>query len=193
MRRRLAILALVGIWISVPVGAARALNMISLTPVAQEESLGETVLVTLQMQFDEATLGGGVDLLFDPSVLDFVSFEFDPGLGDDPIFRLTPSSPTDGNRLVLGFGDFDGIGGSRAIGTVTFDAVGVGVANLSTGPNAQPAGPFVSAASPLDLLLVDFEASAVTVVPEPSTLGLLILGSGGLVLLGSKGGARRIR
>ena len=123
----------------------------------------------------------------------FVSFDFDPGLGDDPSFRLTPLSPINGNLLVLGFGDFNGIAGSRAIGTVTFDAVGVGVANLSTGPNAQPAGPFVSAASPLDLLLVGFEASTVTVVPEPSTLGLLILGSGGLVLLGSKGGARRIR
>ena len=193
MRRRLAILALVGIWISVPVGAARALNMISLTPVAQEESLGETVLVTLQMQFDEATLGGGVDLLFDPSVLDFVSFEFDPGLGDDPIFRLTPLSPINGNRLVLGFGDFNGIAGSRPIGAVTFDAVGLGVASLSTSANVQPAGPFVSAASPLELLLVQFEGSTVTVVPEPSTLGLLILGSGGLVILGSKDGARRTR
>lgn len=193
MPSRLAILVLVGVWISFPVGAARALNIISPTPVSYEASLGERVELILQMQFDEATLGGGVDLLFDPSVLDFVSFEFDPGLGDDPGFRLTPSSPINGNLLVLGFGDFNGIAGSRAIGTVTFDAVGVGVANLSTSPNAQPAGPFVSAASPLDLLLVDFEASTVTVVPEPGTLGLLILGSGGLVLLGSKGGARRIR
>ncbi len=191
MPSRLAILVLVGVWISFPGGAARALNMISLTPVTYQASLGETVALTLQMQFDEATLGGGVDLLFDPSVLDFVFFEFDPGLEDDPSFRLTPLSPINGDRLVLGFGDFNGIAGSRLIGTVTFDAVGLGIANLSTGPNLQPAGPFVSAASPLDLLLMEFEGSTVTVVPEPSPLGLLILGSGGPILFGSKGGARR--
>jgi hypothetical protein len=193
MLSRLAIAVLVSISIGFPVRAAHALNLISLTPLTQEASLGESVAVTLLMQFDESTLGGGVDLLFDESMLAFVSFDFDPGLGDDPGFRLDPTSPTGGNRLVVGFGDFNGIAGSKAIGTATFDAVGLGLANLSTAANVQPAGPFVSAASPLDLLLMEFEGGAVTVVPEPSTLGLLILGSGGLFLLGSKAGARRTR
>jgi hypothetical protein len=190
MSSRLAIIVMAGVWIGFTAGAARALNLIALTPVAQEASLGETVLVTLQIQFDDPTLGGGVDLLFDESVLGFVSFEFDAGLGDDPAFRLTPSGPTGGNRLVLGFGDFAGLAGSRAVGTFTFDAVGLGTANLSTGPNAAPAGPFVSAASPPDLLLVEFEGGTVSVVPEPGTLGLLVLGSGGLLLLGSRSRAR---
>jgi hypothetical protein len=193
MPSRLAIAVLVSISIGFPLRAAHALNLISLTPLTQEASLGESVVVTLQMQFDESTLGGGVDLLFEESILAFVSFDFDPGLGDDPGFRLDPTSPTGGNRLVLGFGDFNGITGSKAIGTATFDAVGLGLANLSTAANVQPAGPFVSAASPLDLLPVEFEGGTVMVVPEPSTLGLLILGSGGLVLFGSKGGARRTR
>ena len=187
MLSRLAIIGLVGVWIGLPVGAARALNVMSLTPVAQEASLGESVLVTLQMEFDDPTLGGGVEVLFDESVLEFVSFVFDAGLGDDPSFRLTPSVPTGGNRLVLGFGEFGGLAGSRAVGVFSFDAVGLGLANLSTGPNVQPAGPFVSAASPPDLLVVGFEDSTLLVVPEPGTLGLLTLGSGGLFLLGSRG------
>jgi hypothetical protein len=193
MSSRLAIIVMAGVWISFTAEAARALNLISLTPITQEASLGETVLVALQIQFDDPTLGGGVDIVFDVSVLGFVSFEFDAGLGDDPAFRLTPSDPAGGNRLVLGFGDFAGLAGSRTVGTFTFDAVGPGTASLTTVSNALPAGPFISAASPPDLLLVEFEGSTVEVVPEPGTLGLLALGSGGLLLVGSRSRARRTR
>jgi hypothetical protein len=101
MSIRLAIIVLAGIWLGFAAGAARALNIVSLTPITQEVSLGETVLVSVEIQFDDPTLGGGIDLLFDESVLEFVSFAFDPGLGDDPAFRLTPTTPAGGNQLTF--------------------------------------------------------------------------------------------
>jgi hypothetical protein len=186
MSRRLAILALTAALIGLPAGAARALNLISLTPVVDDVSVGETVLVLVQMQFDDSTIGGGIEVLFDQSILEFSGFDFDPGLGDDPAFRLMPSTPAPGQPLVLGFGEFSGLGGTRDIGTLRFEALGLGVANLTAADNGLPVGPFVSAVSPPDLLLVDFEGSTVTVVPEPGTLALLILGSGGLLLHGSR-------
>jgi hypothetical protein len=190
MSRRLAILALTAALIGLPAGATRALNLVSLDPVVDDVSVGETVLVLVQMQFDEPTIGGGLEVLFDQSILEFSGFDFDPGLGDDPSLRLMPSTPAPGQPLVLGFGEFFGLGGTRTIGTLRFEAVEPGVANLSASENVMPAGPFVSADSPTELLIVDFEGSSVTVVPEPGTLALLILGSGGLLLCGSR---RRVR
>ncbi len=189
MSIRLAITVMAGIWLSFAAGTARALNIVSLDPVTQDVSVGETVFVTMQIQFDEPTLGGGVDLLFDESVLAFVSFEFDPALGDDPAFRITPTAPV-GNQLTLAFGDFAGLAGSRAVGTFGFDAIGLGSANLTMASNALPAGPFISAMSPPDPLSVDFEGGTVNVIPEPGTLGLLAFGSVGLLLFGSRSRAR---
>ena len=51
--------------------------------VVDDVSVSETVLVLVQMQFDDPTIGGGIEVLFDQSILEFSGFDFDPGLGND--------------------------------------------------------------------------------------------------------------
>lgn len=63
---------------------------ISLSPSSQYVALGSQISLQLNMDFtDDPTLGGGLDIYYDRSLLSFVSFTFDPALGDDPFFATT--------------------------------------------------------------------------------------------------------
>ncbi len=156
---------------------AQALSLLSLDPAFQEVGLGSQVTVDLRMQFDEATVGGGLDLFYDPTQLDFVSFQFHPGLGDDPGLQRQPDDLL-GELRGLGFGNFSGLTGALLVGTFTFNTLDLGITLLSMAVNAgglgQP-GPFVSAET-FEEQEVTLQGAAISIVtPEPRTLHLMLL------------------
>ena len=166
-----------------------ALNSIYLTPPTQTVVLGDTFNVELMMDFDDVTVGGGVEIAFDSLVL-FQSFVFDPGFSAN--FGL--SSPAPGETvqpLEIGFGFFFGIApfgetGLHHVGTLTFFAAGFGSTQMiTTGSSASSPGPFFSPTDSLNPLVVDFGGATVDIVPIPEPSTALLFGLG-LVTLGAR-------
>lgn len=124
-----------------------------LSPVNPTVLASDIVDVNLEMDIrGEATLGGGLEVLYDHTMLEFVSFTPDPALADDPAFRdfITPVVSGEGisQNGVVSFGSFDGISGARRIGTLTFvpkTPSTVGIAHISFARNASPYGAFYGA------------------------------------------------
>jgi hypothetical protein len=167
------------------IGQVHAATM-SLTPTIQNVALGNQVLLQLNMDFGtDPTLGGGVDILYNNSLLSFVSFAFDPGLGDDPLLQRQPDALS-GTLNGLAFGNFDGLGGPSVVGTLIFNSIGAGIANFSLAENVFPAGGFFSATS-LEPQVVTFTGASVnvTAVPLPAAGWFLLSG------LGVLGGVRK--
>jgi hypothetical protein len=140
---------------------------VSLLPATQNVAPNGSVSLELWMDFTEdPTIGGGVDTTFDASRLTFVSFTFDPALGDDPAFRRQPNLEAPGQLNALAFGHFDGLTGPARVGTFVFNTLGTlgttAITNESDEPNG-PAGPFVSAITfgPID---VTFNNATVTIL-----------------------------
>jgi hypothetical protein len=65
MSIRLTVIVVAGICLGFAAGAARAGSIVSLDAVAEDVSVDEAVVVTMQIQFDEPTPGGGLHLVFD--------------------------------------------------------------------------------------------------------------------------------
>ena len=171
---------------------------ISLNPLSQDVALGNQVSLQLNMDFtDDPTLGGGLDIFFDNGLLSFVSFTFDPGLGDDPCLQrqpdvLTPDVYT-GQLSGLAFGNFDGLSGPSPVGTLTFQTLDAGTAYFGMADNVAPVGPFYSAQT-FDQQTVVYDASAVvniTAVPLPATLWFMLSGVGWMGLIFKKSRAAR--
>ena len=156
---------------------------ISLTPLIQNIALGNQVSLQLNMDFSgDPTLGGGVDILYNNSLLSFASFTFDTSLGDDPSFRRQPDIQP--NKLNgLAFGNFGGLGGSRVVGTLVFNTLGAGPVNLTLAENSFPAGGFYSATT-FNPQVVTYTGALVnvTAVPLPAAGWLLL--SGLVVIMG---------
>lgn len=153
---------------------ASALNIVELEAPSGSAVVGETIDLTLRADFDDATVGGGIVLDFDPDVLDLDSVMFGGAYAGDPDFRC----PSDGTGPVdcpatpnfVSFGSFAGLSGAGSVATMSMQAVGAG----TTAVEIAEESPFASTAgSPLD---VSFEGTTVNVVPEPGTAGLVGLG-----------------
>ncbi len=163
-------------------GTASALNSIHLSPPTQNVLLGDVFSVDLLMDFDDATVGGGVEITFDPLVV-FNTFVFDPGFIAN--FGLSGPAP---NQVVqpleVGFGFFPTpASGLHTVGTLTFTAVGVGPLQLiTTAASSITPGPFFDLSS--QEMVVDFGTASVNIVPipEPGTALLMALGLAGLSL-----------
>ncbi len=164
---------------------AQALS-VSLLPSDQTALLGDTVTVEFWMDFtDDPTLGGGVNINYDNSILDDNwTFEWDAAF-----LALTDSAYTSAptfDPLVPGqvynvmFGNNPpGIGGNNLVGTLTFNTVGEGISALILEPRD---GSFYSASS-FSVQTVDYFNSSVTVsaVPLPAAAWLMLSGMGVLV------------
>jgi hypothetical protein len=168
---------------------AAALNSIELSPTTQSVTVGDQVNISLNMNFDDLTTGGGLEVSYDALALSFVSFSFDVGFGGN--FGL--SAPTDGdqaNPFTIGFGFFSmappyGANGQHLIGTLVFEALAPGIGTISTGASSFIPGPFYGPADPMNPLVVEFGSTQVMVaspapIPEPSTALLLLVGLTGL-------------
>lgn len=155
---------------------------ISLIPSNQNVVLGDQVTLQLLMDFtDDPTLAGGLDIFFDSSRLSFVSFAFDPLLGDDPAFRRQPDVLL--NELNgLAFGNFAGLSGPSPVGILTFNTLLSDPTSTSftMTDNDSPAGPFFSATTSLQQI-VTYQGAAVTIVPLPATVWLFSAGLIGFV------------
>lgn len=127
---------------------------ISLVSVSSSVQLGATADVQLWMDFSaDPTLGGGIDITYDPGLLSFNGFSFDsaflthtdptmtcPGAMGCPTLNSVPGTVFD-----IAFGNFVGLSGPSLVGTLSFTAVGTGTATISTTGTSGTAGPFVSA------------------------------------------------
>lgn len=177
---------------------------IYLNPSFSEVGEGDTFTLELWMDFaGDATLGGGLDIVFDNFVdgdqLTFVSYV--PEALGDPALISTPTIAAAKNALEgITFGDLiDGLEGPALVGTLTFTANIAGNYNLSLRDNVD-AGGFYSATGLSPQQQFPLYAGAAIDVdaiqpPPPPPAGLPLPGTAWLMLAGMGGwaGARRKR
>ena len=180
---------------------AVTLSISTSTPLVK---VGDTIELLVSMDFfDDATVGGGFDINFDPSLVSYVfnSYITDPLLGSDPFFTrddnplvIDPTKQVEilADRLAgAAFGNFAGIAGPLPVGPLSFTADVAGTAVFSLGASTSTAvGGFFSAATSTEQFPI-FNVTTVNVVPVPAIpvpAAVWLFGSG---LLGLIGIARR--
>ncbi len=136
---------------SFPLTVTNKSNQIRLVPQSGNVEPQTTVKVDVVIDFSaETTSGGGVDIAYNESLLEFVSFDFDPSfLGE---LQRKPEKTATGKLTGLAFGTFyDGLSANVAtdgsvlpitVGRLTFKTVGVGSASLTLSENARPVDGF---------------------------------------------------
>jgi hypothetical protein len=161
--------------------SAASAATVSLAPATQSVAPGDPVVLTLGFDFTgDPTLGGGVDVFYDPTVLDFVSFVFgtraglDPGYNRAPDDKAGPGGVALGELDGLGFGNFAGLTGPGTVGQLNFLAIGPGTAEVTLAENDSFAGGFYSASTfgPQAVTFVGAEVE-VQAVPLPAAAWLL--------------------
>lgn len=125
-------------------GGAQGGNVLFFSHLGQLEPLYQISVVNqdqlfldLNMSFNDETVGGGIDLVFDSAVLALVEVVFDAGLGDDPEFRC-PTDPAAANPVdcslsgpdFVSFGGFFPITGDRRVATLEFAAIATGTSAI---------------------------------------------------------------
>ncbi len=173
---------------------------ISITPLSMNAQLGDNVSVDIWMDFsDEPTLGGGIDITYNGSVLSFSSFSFDNAFlaSSDPAMTCpgailcSPSINQVNSVTNIAFGNFGGLSGPSLVGTLNFVAIGAGTTSLTPVETVGAAGPFVSALTyePQTNVLYIPSAVQVSAVPLPAASWLML---SGLALIGGMKHKRKI-
>jgi len=163
--------------------AANALSVF-LQPQDQSANLGDAVSVDLWWDFtNDATLGGGTNIAWDPAILSLASVVFSSNPAFDPFFTR-PGDVSPGLINGLATGSFNGLAGTGPlyIATITFNTLAEGSTVIDLGPNVSPAGPFVSAITfaPQNVDFIDGSVS-VSAIPLPAAAWLMIGGLGALL------------
>lgn len=164
-------------------------SAVSITPDASGAVLdvGQEITVTIIGDFqDDPTLGGGLDIDWDTSVLSLLSFT-PIDWGNDAGF-FNPGTVSDGSVDGFAAGNFNGVAGPVDMAVLVFVAVGEGQSLHLSDDSDGLAGPFVSAGS-FAIQDVDFGANndaghisvAASAVPVPAALWLMIAGLGSLL------------
>ena len=170
--------------------SAVALNSISLAPPSVVADIGDSISFDLIMDFSAELQGGGVEITYDPSLLAFQSFVFDPLLPDDVPFRCWPHAVTPHCNdalpptIEVGWGVLfsPALTGSHVIGTFLFQALISGPTGISLAPSVGFPGPFFDTnGNPIP---TEFQGASVAIglvaIPEPTAsllfgMGLCIL------------------
>ena len=180
-----------GLIVGLSISSMTQAASVSLSPQVTSVNAGDNIAVDILIDFsDEPTLGGGIDVLYDASLVDYVSFSFNSSFESliDPLMSCPSAGVCDPVSSVgllenIAFGNFSGLGGSFNIGTLNFDALSAGSALFSTQANSSAGGPFVSA-NTWDVMPVTFNGASVTVseVPLPAAGWFFLTGLTSLVI-----------
>lgn len=164
-------------------GAAQADSIVRATvlnaPAGGAFNLGDEIDVEIRFDFgDERTFGGGVDVDFDTSLVELVSFQLDARWGFNPgnpeASFSRPLGFFNSNPRALAFGDFNPFNGQGVVGLMKLRAIGEGDGWVDMDVNDFPAGPFIT--EEIEELWVDFEGAEFSIIPEPGTM--LLVGAG---------------
>jgi len=152
---------------------------IVLQPNSSSVQPGDVVEVTAIMDFQTETVGGGVGVAYDPTVLTFESFTFDPSFTANFVVQ-GPSSGSTQNPLETTFGWFLTRSplGPTPIGLYRFTAT-TAASPTEIISEGLPGIPFSGLSG--DLTVV-FSSTSVT-VPEPGFASALVTGLVGLGFL----------
>jgi hypothetical protein len=130
---------------------AQAANTGALAPTDSSIPLDELAALSVEIDFDDATLGGGLVITPGPGLL-FESFSFDAGFPDIPALRLVCPDAGEpacddfaGPGVLIAFGQLSGLSGSHTVGSLVLQGATPGaipVAMAEDEPGGV-AGPFV--------------------------------------------------
>jgi hypothetical protein len=171
-------------WFLMSASSASALNMISLDCGAGSVGSGDQFVVDVTMNFAESTGGGGMEIYLNEN-LSFVSFTFDTIFsGNFGLLNPTNGSGNGsaGSPLEIAFGFFSamppwGYSGEQTIGQIVLQAGAPGsVGSITAGASSFNPGPFYGFDDVNTPMNVQFGATSVTIMPEPSTALLLGIG-----------------
>lgn len=136
---------------------------------------GDEFVVSISGDFTEVTLGGGFDVSWDDTLIEFVSSQV-TAPGSDPSFTRD-GDPSPGLLNGIGFGDINGYNGIVAIADVTLRALsaeGLQSTSINLGPNVLPAGPLVDEfGDPLSVTYNGLSVDIDTAVADTDNDGVL--------------------
>jgi len=144
-------------------------------------NVGETFSLDVIADFtSDPTLGGGLDIFYDETVLSFQSFSFASSstLVTDPGFNRLPDVLS--NELEgLAFGNFAGVSTAGIVGTLSFTAIAAGNFDmiLAVTDNALKGGSFISAIDFTSVITPDLGISRVEVSAVPLPAAVWLFGS----------------
>jgi hypothetical protein len=135
--------------------------------------VGQFVAFNIGMNFTDPIIGGGFELVYDPSRLRFVSFVWAPDLGDDPGYRIYCPNANDSrcvifptqNNVIFNFGSFDvTFQGQKLIGSAIFEALATGPAAVTAVAGDELVGNFYSSVT-YEAVVVGYYSASMQVTP----------------------------